>query len=228
MSVSWLVHFESFTSGNVNCRPDARSDFIQIAYFIVYEALLLMTVSTIQSERDAFGLSSRIGQFVLYYSVLSLMYHVLKFAAPANFIEPFDYRFLPWLVGALYKGLCVISPLLATIPLFQRAIDEKDVEPLDGMLATKLGFSYMYAHCSAEFSAENIMCWHAIDQFKRKTTVDAWHIIVDKYIGNSAMLQVNIPAAIQRRVLTMAPTIRTVSVPHRSSSRPPPSPPRSA
>lgn len=203
--------FASAASVGVNdCRPDTRTDVIQLLYFVVYETLLLVCVSKIHNERDAFGLSARIGRFVLYYSLLSLVYHVLKFAAPTLFMDPFDYRYLQWLVCALYQGLGIISPVLATMPMFQTPVDNTKIEPLDEMLATRLGYAYMYAHCSSEFSAENIMCWRAIEDFKRKTTVDEWRAIVDKYIGNAALLQVNIPAAKQRNVLTMVPTIHNV------------------
>lgn len=73
------------------------------------------------------------------------------------------------------------------MPLFQK-VDEKAVEPLDEMLATKLGYAYMYRHCCSEFSSENIMCWRAIDEFKRKTTLDGWREICMYTGGGTALM----------------------------------------
>jgi hypothetical protein len=113
----------------------------------------------------------------MYYSVISVVYFVLKFAARSSQINPFDFRYLSWLIVALFQIFFIIKPLLKTMPLFQRGIDDKDIEPLDEMLATKLGFAYMQRHCEEEFSVENILCWAEIEKFKRKTTVQGYQSI---------------------------------------------------
>jgi len=203
--IAYAISPEPFVSPNTNCREDTRIDVIQLIYFLVYLALFATGLTFIRDARDAFGLGRRVGWFGIYYIILSLVYQVLKFAASSSHMNPFDFRYLEWLIYATYQTHSVIIPLLKTIPLFQRAIDEKNQEPLDEMLATKLGFAYFYRHCSEEFSAENVLCWKAIEGFKRKTTVDGFKEIVRKFIGNDAIMQVNIGFQMEKKIMAIKP-----------------------
>jgi len=203
--IAYAVNPEPFVSPNMNCREDTRIDVIQLIYFIVYASLFTVGLFYIRNARDAFGLGRKVGMFSIYYPVLSLIYFVLKFAASSSHMKPFDFRLLEWLICATYQTHSIIIPLLKTIPIFQRSVDEKNQEPLDEMLQTKLGFAYFYRHCSDEFSAENVLCWKAIDAFKRKTTPEGFNEIIRKFVGGKAIMQVNIPFTMEKKTLALKP-----------------------
>ena len=50
------------------------------------------------------------------------------------------------------------------------------VETLEELLGTRNGLAYFYAHVSGEFSTENLLCWKAIESFKRKVNLDLLYL----------------------------------------------------
>lgn len=115
-----------------------------------------------------------------------------------------------------HQAASLIWPLMAILPHCRSTPEYHS--SLEEILATKLGFAYFYEHCANEFSTENVLCWRAIDSFKKRTSVAAFKgigkqidtppplatcanvrsfvccVTVDTFLKPGAYMQVNISA----------------------------------
>lgn len=91
-------------------------------------------------------------------------------------------------------------------------------ELFDHRNSNKLEVFYLFA--IAEFSAENILCFFAIEDYKRLPTKAKQDFIMHRFINPGSDFEINIPAAIikpLKQQATVANTIRTDAVGRRGA-----------
>lgn len=70
-----------------------------------------------------------------------------------------------------------------------------------GMLRTNIGYRFLLLHCYREYSEENILCFKALEAFKRHPTAHTLLSIHEKYIKAGSELMINISSR-ARQIIT--------------------------
>lgn len=70
-----------------------------------------------------------------------------------------------------------------------------------GMLRTNIGYRFLLLHCYREYSEENILCFKALEAFKRHPTAHTLLSIHEKYVRAGSELMINISSR-ARQVIT--------------------------
>jgi predicted heme/steroid binding protein len=71
-------------------------------------------------------------------------------------------------------------------------IDSKLPTDLLGLLHTNTGYKYLLNHLYNEFSEENLLAVQAIENYRKRPSVNNLKIIFNKYLSDNAELQINI------------------------------------
>jgi len=141
-------------------------------------------------------------QCLLQYILLLDYYITLSFYQLTFLFErTFNLRYLLWLISNIFQYDAILIPCLKTIPaftaLFSPNLDEQTQKAasetsLEEFLKTKRGFQFFMEHCRREFSEENLMCYHEIEEFHRRTNNENFLKIFNAYFADGAPFPVNL------------------------------------
>jgi hypothetical protein len=197
-----LVLMFSLREGDLNvghdCRDHLMNNLIVGLSALLYSLLLVYFNVQAWKSNDAFGIRRKLFVFSVIFFLASLVFIILQLASPEWKPSSFDYHYFLWAIGLVYQVRMLFVPFLENGRLCsccggkEHGVGEYTAEEtLEDVLATNLGFGYFLKYCSFEFNDEAALCYRAIDNFKKHTTIAAFLNIMNKFIKKGAPLRVS-------------------------------------
>lgn len=137
-----------------------------------------------------------------YHDVTSLTLHVLTmvmlwcFCLQPQFVSPAFRLWLIWCTQTFVFAFFLLRGKWHQLFLFRH-----DIEEVEDYLQWGKGYDHFEAHCSQEFSVENIWCYYAITHYQTYHSPPLLNDICVRFIQDGAPAQINIDHTLREILL---------------------------